>query len=153
MTLLPNEREIPLGLPGLTLTTHRVRLRAGSQDQLAVTSMMLENVTRVTGAKTETAFLLILAAIVGCVGIGALFVSPGPEGKVAFALAALIGILLVYAYFRSRRTALIITSADGGSIYVRMGHMTAGNMVFLIDKIEESMDQRAYLLAGYGAVG
>ena len=138
MVLLPNEREVHLGLPGILLTSHRIR-QGDLTDQ--VTSIMLENVTRIAAKKQEYPALLLLGVLLLLIGVVALLAG-GSQGVGVLFLCGLLGVVFIAAYFGSRNTVLFIASADGGGIGIQAGHMPAERMREYISMIEEAIDAK-----------
>ena len=151
MTLLPNERAIPLAVQAITLTTHRLRLLAERGGEFTVTSMMLDELASCAALKREFSVLLYLAAIVAGLGI-TLSVLSGGAGPGPAVAGCLIGLVILLFYLVTRRTVLVFASSGGARIEIVTGNLERGVIVDVIDTVEQAKDQRARsLVAGNSA--
>ena len=142
MTLLPNEREIPLSVSAITLTTHRLRLVSSQRGPFRIVSMMLDELASCAAVKREVPLLLALAAVIAGLGI-AMSIFGQNVGPTAAMVGLLVGGLIAILYFATRHTVLVFASGGGSRIEISTGHMDPGMIVELIDTIEQAKDQRA----------
>ena len=146
MTLLPNEREIPLSVSAITLTTHRLRLVSSQRGPFRIVSMMLDELASCAAVKREVPLLLTLAAVIAGLGI-AMSIFGQNVGPAAAIVGLLVGGLIAILYLATRHTVLVFASGGGSKIEISTGHMDPGMIVELIDTIEQAKDQRARSLA------
>jgi hypothetical protein len=132
--MLPGERVLlESNTKTLTLTSHRVRYRVTRWGSTKVISIMLDQVASCGLVRASHPTLLIVAAICGV----ALFLAD-TETRGGFLL---IGILLVFAYFITRRTVLAIASS-GHTILAPTAGMSVDAIEEFIDQTESAKDAR-----------
>jgi hypothetical protein len=146
MTTLPGETVLWKSASGaLILTTHRVRYRGGTGNNLMLISIMLEEIASVSLIRTSNIALLVLGIIVALAGIAAGVVSE--TNSVPMTIGLFIGGVLIVLYLATRQTLLSFQSA-GASIRTAATGLKLPEILQLIDGIDAAKNQRSLLLAG-----
>ena len=145
MNLLPNET-ILRESSGKTfvITTHRVRHSTQATGSASVRSIMLEELASCSLIKTSQPLLLILAAIVGLIGL--LTAGSSRDGAGILILCLVIAGVLVLAYFLSQQLVVAFASA-GATIRINAGRMKLEDAKDFIDTAEQAKNTRYLLLA------
>jgi hypothetical protein len=145
MKLLPGERILyEKTFDGtLKITTHRVRYKRQGGGRETIKSIMLEEVASCAMTRRSQPLLLLYAAlcilggVIGIIQVGWVFV-----------LVLLFGLVMVIAYFLSRKQLVAIASA-GTTIFWNTKGRAVANFHELFDNVESAKNGR--YLAGHTA--
>jgi hypothetical protein len=126
----------------LALTSHRVRYQSEAVGNTTIRSIMLEELASCAMVHSSNIILLILA---GVCFLGGLFVyASQPRADGALVFGVLLAVVLVIAYFASRRKVLALASA-GTTITVNMRGMKLDTVKNFIEQTEAAKNKR-YLI-------
>jgi len=137
MQLLPNE-QILLGNDStpLCLTTLRVRSNGRDWGKASIQQIFLEDVCFVGMTMVSTPLLLIAAVLSGVTGI--IYLANQNNGG---SIGLFAGIVLLLAYFGSRRQVLTFASA-GGRISLQASKMKYEHIVLCLDTVSARKNDR-----------
>ena len=144
MNLMPNETVL-LESEGksLVLTTHRVRYQFEGVGNAEIRSIMLEQLASCAMVRSSNIIFLVLAGI--CAVIGFLAAASGGRNEGALIIGLLLAVVLVIAYFASRRQVLALASA-GTTIIVNTQGMKLETAKQFIERTEAAKNVRYLLL-------
>jgi hypothetical protein len=144
MNLMPNESVLlETERKTLILTTHRIRYQSEAFGSAEIRSIMLDELASCVMVQTSNIILLILAGV--CLLGGILVTASGPRNEGALMIGVLLAVVLVIAYFASRRQVLALASA-GTTITVNTQGMNLDRVKQFIEQTEAAKNLR-YLQA------
>ena len=120
----------------IILTTHRIRstnsLKWGHKE---TTSIMLDKISSIKATYNSYPLLFIIGAIIGLVGL-----FPGAKNYFTYGstFAIVLGVILISAYFATRRHVCVIASSGGARIVFETANMGRDGVLSFIDRIEEA---------------
>jgi hypothetical protein len=143
MILMPNESVLlETEQKILILTTHRIRYQSEAFGSAEIRSIMLDELASCVMVQTSHIILLILAGI--CLLGGIVVTTSGPRNEGALMIGVLLAVVLVIAYFASRRQILMLASS-GTTITVNTQGMKLDWAKQFIEQTEAAKNAR-YLL-------
>lgn len=126
----------------LILTTHRIRYQTEAMGSTEIRSIMLDEVASCAMIRSSNLILLILAGV--CLIVGVLVAASGTRNEGALIIGVVLAIILVVAYFASRRQVLAFASA-GTTITVNAQGMKPEAVKQFIEQTEAAKNSR-YLI-------
>jgi hypothetical protein len=126
----------------LILTSHRVRYQSEAMGNAEIRSIMLEELASCAMVRGSNIILLILAGV--CLLGGVVVAANGPRNEGALIVGILLALVLVIAYFASRRQVLALASA-GTTITVNTQGMKLEAVKEFIEQTEAAKNSR-YLI-------
>lgn len=143
MNLMPNESVLfESEGKSLTLTTHRVRYQVETVGNAVIKSIMLEELASCAMVQSSNVIFLVLAGV--CFVLGLIVTAAGRSGGAPLFIGILLTVVLVLAYFASRRQVLALASA-GTTISVNAQGMRPDTTKQFIEQVEAAKNAR-YLL-------
>jgi 1,4-dihydroxy-2-naphthoate octaprenyltransferase len=145
MNLMPNESVLlESEAKSLILTTHRVRYHVETFGNVAIRSIMLEELASCALVRSSNIIFLVLAGI--CFVLGLLVAAGGRRMEGALVIGVILGVVFVITYLASRRQALVLASA-GTTIMVNTQGMKLEVAKQFIERTEAAKNERYLLLA------
>jgi hypothetical protein len=129
----------------ITLTTHRIRYHNKVWGASNLISIMLEKISTVQVLYISYPGLWVGGLLV--ILLGAVF-SVGDGNVGVIAIAVIIGLVLIAAYFGTRRHICVIASDGGGKIVFRTEVMSTATLMVMVDKVELAKHNRLMELRG-----
>jgi hypothetical protein len=132
-TLIQGERLIAQSPDQLlTLTSHRVQYFGGGTGDTRYTSITLDQVASCGLTTTSQPALIILGILIAMGGL-----LSGDESGMA--ICALLGMIMVVAFFTGQRAALLICSAGGERISLPASASQRNQLLVLLYAVDEAI--------------
>ncbi len=144
LILLSHEREISVFTGGLTLTSHRVRMKSGRWGSGLFTSIMLEELKSCQLRWSSHPWLLVLAGLAALGGLASSF--SGGEGAGAGAAVGIVAAVVFGVIYLLTRRHVLSLASGGAAIVVSVGGNSDALRDF-IHNVEEAKNERYLLLA------
>jgi len=125
---------------GVTLTTHRICIQEKEPGSSYYQDIMLEHITSCKQHTSSNGLLLILSLLTFFIAITA-----GPA-RIRDAVAALIiGVVLLLAYFLTRKKQITIASNDT-KLNINVPTMNTSSIAGFVDKVQQTKNNRIVVL-------
>lgn len=124
----------------VVLTTHRIRYHAVNSSEAHLVSVMLEKVSSCEVRYHSSPMVLILGVLLTILGAIACLQSLG--GTEIGAALLVVGLVVAFVYFATRRHIVSIASDGGARIRFETKGMKSDSIVALINNLEKAKHER-----------